>query len=93
MKSISTYNLETILERYRETDNLYLKYTLFKSTSRTNGRQIFSIEISISSESETESAFAHDITSIPSRALEIYEALYCGTVTPCTINDVLENIL
>ncbi len=93
MKSINTGSLETTLEKYLEIDNLNLKYTLFKRTTQTDGRQIFSIEISISSENGTESAFAHDITSVPSRARDIFEILHSGVVTPCTMNDVLENIL
>ena len=40
-----------------------------------------------------DSSFAYDVTDEKGKALEIFELLVNETVTPCTLTDILEDIL
>lgn len=75
------------------TDEIELHYILFRQTDPTMERECFSVSIDCIFESEHDSSFAYDISSLPEDANEIFDKLCAYLVTPCTLFDVLENIL
>jgi len=85
-------NLKKISYRSIEEKEIKLNYHLFRSKTKSNGRYIYSVCISSRSDSN-EVNFVYDITRTRSRADEIFKLLHTGVVTPCTLNDILEDIL
>ncbi len=86
-------NLLMIKEKSIEVDEMLLTYRLFRSLRRSSGRFVYSISVQLSSNVTSESSFVYDITRTRSRAEELFTIIYEGTVTPCTLSDILEDIL
>ena len=84
---------ETVREQLIAVEGFRLTYTLYRSKFKIDGRRIFSVKITLADEVGAYDAFACDITRNRSRAFQIYNLLCKGTVTPCTLNDILEDIL
>ena len=93
MQNNTKFNQEIISEKETNTDNLRLTYTLFQSKHKRSGRHIYSVGISVSDGDCVDSNFVYDITRLKTKAESIFKLLYENTVTPCTLNDVLEDIL
>ncbi len=70
-----------------------LQYVLYRRYLEEAERNAYSIAVIKSDNGETEAAFAYDISSIQRRAKELTLAVIRHDVTPCTLLDVLENLL
>lgn len=72
-------------------------YTITYRLSETMGegkcRTIYSVSVSIRKDSYFDEKTAYDITRIRQKALWIFDMLWKNTVTPCTLTDVLEELL
>ena len=84
---------EAIKEHEIQTDRICLQYILYHRFSKDEERESYSIEISSFFENEKETAFAHDISSLRETAEEIFNTLCISLVTPCSLYDVLEELL
>lgn len=93
MTKTTLHNQNILEKRDTSIDNLYLTYTLFRSAKKASGRYVYSVEISIFDGDNTESNFVFDISRLKGRAKDIFDLLYENCVTPCTLKDVLEDIL
>ena len=70
---------------------MHLDYILHETSE--NNRPVYSITIRKETAGSTEEACAYDITSIRRRALELFHLVVSGTVTPCTLCDIMEDFL
>ena len=86
-------NLILLNEKSININGMTLSYFLYRSQKKSNGRYIYSVCITLSTAEETGSNFVFDITRKRSRADEIFNLICEGTVTPCTLTDILEDIL
>lgn len=84
---------EEILHRTLQINSMDTEYILYESKFKTAGRHIYSIEIISHTLNGTESTFTYDITRRKATAKNIFNKIYRGMVTPCTLNDILEDIL
>lgn len=84
----------TVAEAVRcaEIPGYRLVYTLYR-TKLKRGRAAFSVSVTISSGEETVRATASDLTRSQEKAEEIFRTLADGSVTPCALTDVLEELL
>lgn len=74
-------------------DSLKLTYTLYSSYKEKSGRLSFDLEV-VSDYSElSDYCTAFDVTSESSRAIELFDTVCNNLVTPCTLCDILEDIL
>lgn len=80
---------EAIRKRDISIEDLRLEYTLYESMNAHEARYVYSVSVSCG----TEFACADDISSLRIRADELFEILSGGAVTPCTLFEVLEDIL
>lgn len=80
------FNCETI--GAKEAESLKVRYRLLKRFENTD---IFSIEIVTDMCGEKDVAFADSITADVYEARSIFQALYQGRVTSCTLFDILED--
>ena len=71
------------------TDLISAEYCLYRALQ--NDRYSFSIKVTLSDDSD--SAFVQDITSDPVTAHRILSLLVNGTVTPCCVFEVVEDII
>jgi len=84
---------ESIKEHTTEIDNFILQYVLYANPLSSEQRYAYSIFASCTYHEESESAYAYDITSLRETADHIFDLICRGLVTPCTLFDVLENLL
>ena len=82
-----------IRAREVDADCYHLSYALYRSGFTVNGEHVYSLSVTIQSLRETENAFACDVTRSRSRALSLFETISRGLVTPCTLYDILEDML
>ena len=80
------FNCETI--GGEKTVSLKVRYRLLQRVENTD---IFSIEIVTDMCGEKDVAFADSITADVYEARSIFQALYQGRVTSCTLFDILED--
>ena len=87
-------NAGTVI-RAREADaeGFHFSYALYRSDFTADGEHIYSLSVTIQSLWEKENAFACDVTRSRSRALSLFETISRGLVTPCTLYDILEDML
>ncbi len=83
----------TVERRSVEIDDINLEYSLLEIRNMLSGEHIYSLKVSVTQEDSTEFKLAFDISRDLSRAKELFEILHRNTVTPCTLYDVLEDIL
>lgn len=92
----------TELHMPRNTDNItktmeWEGYTITYRLSETEGegkyKTIYSVSVSIRKDSYFDEKTAFDITRIRQKALWIFNMLWKNTVTPCTLIEVLEELL
>lgn len=69
--------------------DLKLKYELYETYLADEKRYSYSISVT----SDDETVCAPDVTSLRGTALQLLDTVSLGEVTPCTLYDVLENIL
>ena len=93
MKKDTKIHQAIISQKSIHVEEFDLVYSLFKSKKRSLGRYVYSIEISVSDGNNVESNFVYDVTRLKKRAETIFHLLCENAVTPCTLCDVLEDIL
>lgn len=71
---------------------MHLDYILHE-TAAEDKRPVYSITIRKETASGTEETCAYDISSIRRRAVELFHLVVSGTVTPCTLTDIIEDLL
>ena len=76
-----------------DADRYHLSYTLYRTDFTVGGGHAYSLAVTVESASGRETAFAGDITRKRSRALKLFALISRGLVTPCTLFDVLEDML
>ena len=74
------------------TYGMHLDYILHETES-THKLPVYSITVRKETASGTEEACAYDISSIRNRAVEMFHLVVRGKVTPCTLTDVIEDML
>jgi len=70
-----------------------LDYILHETRIQEENRKSYSISVHKKTPASFEEVCAHDISSIRSRAVELFEMIVIGTVTPCTLFEILEDML
>lgn len=70
-----------------------LDYILHETRIHEEERKSYSISVHKQTPASCEDAFAPDISSIRSRAVDLFNLIVSGTVTPCTLLEVLEDLL
>ncbi len=84
---------EPIVKSEKSLYGFVLRYVLYECYLEEANRYAYSIAVTKKENSETETAFAYDVSSIRRRAKELYDTVRRHDVTPCTLIDVLENLL
>lgn len=79
--------------RERSMSGVYVTYTLFESAFQIDNQHIYSIRLETRSNHGTDTASACDICRDPSEAVRLLDLLADGTVTSCTLYEILEDIL
>ena len=69
-----------------------LLYALYES-KRSGGGCSYSVTVTITDGRNCETAAASDLTRSPEEAVRLFMLLFRGTVTPCALADVLEELL
>lgn len=69
--------------------DLKLEYKLYEAWLDAEQRSSYSISVT----TDSDSIFAHDVTSMRHTALRLLDTVRLGEVTPCTLLDVLEDLL
>lgn len=69
--------------------DLKVIYSLHKNSIESEERSSYSISVT----SDDDFACAYDVTSIKDEAILLLDTVYRGEVTPCTLFDILEDIL
>ena len=69
-----------------------LLYALYESNC-PNGDCSYSVTVTITDGRYCETASAPDLTRSPEEAERLFSLLFRGTVTPCGLKDVLEEVL
>jgi len=70
-------------------NSLKMRYSLYKTTSRE--RIFYSIEATLCESNET--VFVPDITGNEAKATRIFDLIVQGTVTPCCMFEVIEDLI
>jgi len=70
-----------------------LDYILHETEIPTEKRKSYSISVHKQTSSAVEEACAADISSIRSVAVDLFDLIAAGTVTPCTLLDIVEDLL
>ncbi len=70
-----------------------LDYILHETEITEEERKSYSISVQKQTPSSREEAFAPDVSSIRSFAVGLFDRIVAGTVTPCTLTDILEDLL
>lgn len=93
MKFENGCNSVEIINYIYDKSGLRIEYSLYETKFKVHGRRIYSICITSKYNNIIESVFTSDISRFKPQAIYIFKTLCKNTVTPCTLNDVLENIL
>lgn len=70
-----------------------LDYILHETRIAEEKRNSYSISIQKYADASREYVVAPDVSSIRSRAVDLFNRVVSGTVTPCTLLDVIEDLL
>ncbi|MBE6625768.1 MAG: hypothetical protein E7628_01110 [Ruminococcaceae bacterium] len=83
------------LIKYKKTtvEEIFLEYSLLKSKYILSCNTVYSVRVDATQNGVTEYKLAFDITRKLKTAKQIFDILVNGNVTPCTMFDVLEDIL
>lgn len=68
---------------------LKLHYSLYEAWLENEGRYSYAIAVT----SDDDTVCADDVTSLRETALRLFDTVSLGEVTPCTLFDILEDIL
>ena len=89
-----TDNLNTPIMSYTKfNDEITLVYNLYRAEINYESRCAYAIEIISLLCGQSDYAVFSDITSEEKRAHEIFEIISSNFVTPCTLSEILEDIL
>ena len=84
---------EMILSRTADLENLHLEYRLYETGFLIDRRHAYSIAVTAVSSDDCDQLCVCDVTRIKRRALSLFRLIADGLVTPCTLTDVLEDLL
>ncbi len=84
---------DLVRSREAEAAGYRLTYSLYRSAFSVDGEHIYSLSVRIRDLFSEETAFAYDVSRQRGRALRLFELVSRGLVTPCTLYDVLEDLL
>ena len=84
---------EAIKSHSIKTDEIELHYELYRGVLTAENRSCFSVAVNCIFNGENDTSFAYDISSLRDSAESVFDQLCSGMVTPCTLFDVLENLL
>jgi len=76
-----------------EREGYTMTYVLTETTAQGDFGSFFSITVSIRKNGYFDTASAYDITRIRNKALDLFHLLMENAVTPCTLTDVLTDLL
>ena len=74
-------------------EDLFLEYRLLKSKHSQRMESIYSIYVSATQNDVIEYKLAFDVCRNITRGIEIFNLISRNSVTPCTLFDVLEDLL
>lgn len=84
-------------ESIREKDicigELFLRFSLYKEWLTDENRHAYSLFVTSVLEQDIDTVCAYDISSQQETAVQIFDTVYREQVTPCTLFDVLEELL
>lgn len=77
----------------KEMSGITVNYRLYCSRIDSENRDSYSVSVTSCFNNNTETVLAKDISSERERASEIFSLISENFVTPCTLFDILEDIL
>jgi hypothetical protein len=90
---MADYQFKRVKHQKKTVEGLYLEYSLLRTPNMISGDNIYSVRIDLTNGTKTEYKLAFDISRSLISAKKIFNTLVCNAVTPCTLFDVLEDIL
>ena len=90
---MANYQFEQIKHKKKSAKGIRLEYSLLKSKRTLCGDEIYSIKIESIQNGATDYKLAFDISRDRNTATCIFDCIVAGKVTPCTLFDILEDIL
>lgn len=90
---MADYQFKRVKHQKKTAEGLYLEYSLLRTSNMISGDNIYSVRIDMTQGKVTEYKIAFDISRRLYKAKSIFNILVRNTVTPCTLFDVLEDIL
>ncbi len=78
---------------YKEENGVFLNYRLIRTTDGIFGEDVFSVFLTSGSKENEEEDFVYDIARVELDAMRIFDLLCHGTVTVCTLRDVIYDLL
>ncbi len=92
---INQQTVHRIVKKTEKTEQgeVELTYVLTETHGIGAFGSVYSVTVSIRKGSYVEEQTAYDVSRKKEKAVEIFELLYRNTVTPCTLIDVLTDIL
>ena len=90
---MADYQFKLIKHREKTIKGLHLKYSLLKTENIISRHSIYSVRIDATQNGVSEYKLAFDISRNLIIATNIFNILVRNTVTPCTLFDILEDIL
>ena len=84
---------EIIQFRSADVEDLHLEYRLYESRQTADRRRCYAISAAVLSHGDREEVCVCDVTRTKRRALSLFRLICDGLVTPCTLTDVLEDLL
>jgi len=77
----------------KSSEEITICYYLYRSQIYPDSREAFGIEITSLFDGKCDRSYFDEITSARERALELFNILSDNFVTPCTLSEILEDML
>ena len=90
---MADYQFVEIKHQKKSVKGIFLEYSLLKTKCTLCGDVIYSLRIESTQNGVTDYKLAFDISRDRSTATCIFNSIVSGKVTPCTLFDILEDIL
>ena len=84
---------ELLKEQNIQIGELQLRFSLHQNYLVSENRSAYSLTVTGILDGETETVCARDVTSLRDTALTLFDTVSRAEVTPCTLFDVLEELL
>ena len=92
-QAIERCEIRCIKKEIRETDGFLICYSLTEREGKGEFGSIYSVTVSVKKGLYSDEKTAYDITRELGRAEELFQLLVRNTVMPCTLLEILEDIL